>query len=323
MTKERIVCIDIARSLCMVWIVAFWHMCPYLGINNNNIWNATVTHVSLAAFTFFSGLFLGKKQEGTKSFYYGRFIRIYPMFFIICIIVYIGHGGINTLSHLFCSLTGLSIFMPPHTPTLWYVDMLIILYAITPILLTQKFTLFGGGILDVVLKALMLFSLLYVMQFYVHLEVSILQYLPFYIIGILTPIKAIKLSSNKALKCITFSLLAVAVLMMLIVKFELPKGLFIHELINGFGVVSLIIVSNIIEKLSNDNVLSLFKKLAYASFMAYLLHRTLYKVFKVIFASNDGNIPVYIAPMMVAFLFVFSFFAQYYYDKTIKYLHLV
>ncbi len=142
--KDRVISIDIARVLCMIWIVGFWHMGAYVGIDNINFGNGTVTHGALAAFTFFSGLFLGKKSIGAWEFYKARFVRLYPLFFLSCLIVYIGKGGINYFAHLLCSLTGLSIFMPPHTPTLWYVDMLLVMYALTPLLVSLKSRMGGG-----------------------------------------------------------------------------------------------------------------------------------------------------------------------------------
>ena len=136
---ERLLSVDIARFLCMIWIVAFWHLGPRLGLAiQESICCETITYIALAAFTFYSGLFLGKKNVSAVDFYKKRLIRFYPMFVVVCILMFVGHGGIKSFAHLMYALTGLSVFVPPHTPILWYMDMLIVFYAITPIIIPKR-----------------------------------------------------------------------------------------------------------------------------------------------------------------------------------------
>ena len=140
--------VDIAKSICMIWIIAFWHLGPRMGYDmNSNPVYGILTDIALAAFTFYSGLFLGKKDVSAKEFFKKRFVRFYPLFAFVCIMMYMSHSGIKSLSHLACALTGLSVFVGPHTPVLWYMDMLLVLYLLTPVFVPRRGVSFGrpGG----------------------------------------------------------------------------------------------------------------------------------------------------------------------------------
>lgn len=66
----REVGMDCSRAVCALYIVSFWHLSEYIGIN---IWNSVTyqaTHGVLATFTFISGYFLGKKKvESIKEIF--------------------------------------------------------------------------------------------------------------------------------------------------------------------------------------------------------------------------------------------------------------
>lgn len=59
--KKRVLFLDFARMLCMLWIVGVWHMQAYLsdGFAVQNRITENVTIGVLATFTFISGFFLG------------------------------------------------------------------------------------------------------------------------------------------------------------------------------------------------------------------------------------------------------------------------
>ena len=116
----------------MVWIVAYWHLCEYLGIDCNNAISSTLTHSVLATFTLFSGFFLGQKAITAHEFYKKRLLRFYPLFFLACLLMFIGGGGIKSFLQFLMSITGLSVFWLPQPPTLWYMAMLMVFYVITP-----------------------------------------------------------------------------------------------------------------------------------------------------------------------------------------------
>lgn len=77
---------DIARSVCMLWIVGFWHMIDYGSslIADNNITRG-LTLGALATFYYISGKFSYKRLDDCKNaliFLFLRFCKIYPLYIL-------------------------------------------------------------------------------------------------------------------------------------------------------------------------------------------------------------------------------------------------
>lgn len=133
---KRIEIFDIMRAFCMVWIVIFWHGKL---LNSNSPIGYYVTIGVLAMFTFISGYLSGMGNAEKALYYYRKkFIRFYPIFILSCLSLYGMHlldssfQFIKTPFQMFCSMTGLACFMGNMPLTVWYFDMLIIFYLMTP-----------------------------------------------------------------------------------------------------------------------------------------------------------------------------------------------
>lgn len=139
---------DIARCLCMIYVIAIFHLTQYLGdgqeyyLNNTKLGSCFVTS-ALGVFSLISGYFIGLKYsfmniKEVRSFYKKRLVRFYPLFFISAIALWI--IDFNSLGKTICALTGIACFVPVELRpnTLWYISMLMVFYLITP-------TLVGGG----------------------------------------------------------------------------------------------------------------------------------------------------------------------------------
>ena len=138
MMKKRILLYDIARVLCVLWIVAFWHMIDYFKLTEAFSDYGFITVGVLSCFTFLSGLFLGKKRMGIKDFYVARFRRFWFLLLFSAISFY-AVGYIDNLSSFIGTITGLSCFGLSWARTLWYFSMLIFFYLLTPFLRGAKF----------------------------------------------------------------------------------------------------------------------------------------------------------------------------------------
>lgn len=83
-SKKRVIFLDCARALCMIWIVGFWHMQEYTNLSLTGIFFSNITNGVLATFTLISGYFLGQKNissiQDTVTFYKKRLLRFYPLF---------------------------------------------------------------------------------------------------------------------------------------------------------------------------------------------------------------------------------------------------
>lgn len=134
---DRNVRYDIARSISILWIVVVFHLSAYLGKTynlNNNLACNELTWAALGCFSFISGLFIGKKSlSGIGEillFYKKRLLRIYPLFFISAISLYlISYNGLTETVH---GLLGISAFTGKQPLTLWYISMILFFYLISP-----------------------------------------------------------------------------------------------------------------------------------------------------------------------------------------------
>jgi surface polysaccharide O-acyltransferase-like enzyme len=100
---------------------------------------ATIVDACLGLFTFSSGYLLGSKYKFGKqsdvnvgSFYKKRILRIIPLFVLSAVVLWlIGVNGTRqTLNGLLC----ISPFVTPRPKTLWYIPVILLCYAITPII---------------------------------------------------------------------------------------------------------------------------------------------------------------------------------------------
>lgn len=138
---ERDYRFDVARVLCMTFIVAFLHLYGYIydAVSANVIpWCRILCDSCLGLFTFTSGYLLGKKycfgqgETKIKDFYINRVVRIIPLFLLASLALWlIGFNGTRaTIYGILC----LSPFLTPSPMTLWYIPVIIICYLITPII---------------------------------------------------------------------------------------------------------------------------------------------------------------------------------------------
>ena len=91
MGNNRLIEFDFCRSICVLWIVGFWHLQYYLAPEfqlEGNTWEIcrVLTNGVLATFTFLSGFFLKKYTfsniNDVYDFYKKRLVRFYPLYAI-------------------------------------------------------------------------------------------------------------------------------------------------------------------------------------------------------------------------------------------------
>ena len=135
---------DVARVVCMTYVI-FVHLYDY--VYNVKVGTAIVEIPSLAIivdaclglFTFISGYLLGskyifvKQSDNIWEFYKKRILRIFPLFILSAVVLWlIGINGTRqTLNGLLC----ISPFVTPRPKTLWYIPVILLCYAVTPIIL--------------------------------------------------------------------------------------------------------------------------------------------------------------------------------------------
>lgn len=123
-SMNRIIEFDIIRAICILEIVAYWHLRNYFPITDLGRYGSVITNVSLAGFTLISGYLNGHKKRSVLDFYSSRLKRLFiPYILSYFLLVLIGFNSFE-MSKVIMDLVGLSIFAPPMPRTLWYISML-------------------------------------------------------------------------------------------------------------------------------------------------------------------------------------------------------
>ena len=322
--KSRDVTFDMARSLCILWIVGVWHLKDYVCLDgvSENVMHAgdVVTTAALGAFTFMSGFFLKKYKMRTVSdallFYRKRLLRFWVLYFVASASIYVasiagGSPWFASPTSFVLSLLGLSVFFPPLPSTFWYISMLMLFYLMTPLLLVPrkrawKIVLYAA--VEAILAILWLAG---------ATDDQCMLFFPMYALGMLV--------SNKDVDKVKARRWWVVVCVSVLLMLSLQIG---HKHIallcwQVLALPLLIVLSDLLAK--NRIIRWVGQKVSYASMNMYLFHRHVF-LFSVL-ALNVGslhNIREAVMPLWVAVLVVvpvitvFSYFLQKAYDSMVS-----
>jgi len=322
---SRLAYFDVARALCMLWVVGFWHAMgywtsPYDRIEGSDL-GQIITWGILAGFTFFSGYFLRHKTVNTlddiKSFYKARFFKFYILYAISCLTLYFagiilsasGKGQIwfSSPSSLVYSLIGLGTYLGVAPATLWYMTMLMSFYFITPVFLflNQKHRFYFIVLLN---------SFLLLATSIFEIDVRNIMYFPFYCFGLFS-LDFNKLVEKhlpaKTLGCLF--LFGISAVIQLHTSSQFNNWFYSSCF---FFILSIILVSRIIETWL-PQVVSLLVKVSYGSMAAFLFHRQVYGVLKILL-KDSGISPVTTSLIFLPTIFILSFYVQQGYDFIIN-----
>lgn len=314
--KKRNDVLDATRALCMLWIVGVWHLQEY--VVNQNSWNnpytACITVGVLSMFTFLSGYFLSGKTEGAKGFgqfYKKRLLRFYPLFFVSCLSLFFvskvaGARFFQDFRQLGLTLTGLSCFVKPYPPTVWYFAMLIIFYAVTPLinLIEAKW---GKGLLAVGIYSILIFSVQYG-----EADPRILIYFPIYGGALIFHdyLKRFFSGHWSGLGMLLSMGLCIASIVLCV---KLGSSISLQLIVAVLSIVPLYYCGALLNK--NQYIRKLSLLIGYASMCSYLFHRQFYGLMKAIIGDFSYAVAYCVVlPLMV----VLGFCIQKTYDYCIS-----
>lgn len=318
---ERDVKFDIARCLCMFWVIGILHLTQYLGDEyylNNTLIGKNITSAALGVFSLVSGYFIGQKYiienlGDTKRFYIKRLIRFYPLFLLASLLLVL--IGFNGWRETIISLVGLTAFVPSdyRVKTTWYMAMLLCFYAITPLVSRRNMKgLMGGGICMII--SLLIFYLYY--RFH-GMDLKFLYNLILYYIGIIAGRnKTIFLGIINNIWLQFSGIILFAVILYFSYKFE--KNLL--DIASWFvGVWALLSISALLERLVARSLgwVRFIESCAYATLSYYLFHRVFYW-----FATQWVNLST-VQLFVYLFIFIFplgwlvSYHIQKQYDRIV------
>lgn len=279
MNKElvnRDIGIDLIRSICMLYIVGYWHLFNYTNPFSiyNNIITQIITRTALATLVLFSGFFAAKgltnNSLSVKMFYLKKVIRIYPLY-IVSLLVFLFLKIISPKVALL-SLFSLSMFIKPAPATLWFITMILIFYLVTPIL-CKITTNCGLRKTIIIILSIVLFLLIYD-YFTSMLDIRIVMYIPAYVFGVY-------LSKHKII--IKYNYQSIILAFIIISPLALPYYTNTNPHIASVCKIPIItlfslMIFNWAKKYKPKTHEKLITKISYTTWCMYLFHRPIYLI---------------------------------------------
>lgn len=318
-SKNRIRSIDIARVLCLFWIVGIWHFINYFDFRYKEelLDCSGITAGVLSCFTFLSGLFLGKKEMTPVDFYKKRFARFYPLYFISALSLFLV-GWFDSFKQFIYTILGLSSFVLPQPKTLWYFSMLMVFYLITPLIKYKTIIIKGradlSNILSIIVNGIIIYLLFYLLNEVSRIDPLFLKYYWPYLIGILTPLSVVNYIDNyKYIIC------PISLCLSYFSDFYFQDYFLRSQFIGITYLVFIISASSIIDGIINDMIRKFFVFLSYSSMSAYLFHRQIHGSFlKALGYSKESLLEGYWYLVIIITVFVVAYFIQKIYDRLIE-----
>ena len=319
---------DVARVLCMSFIVVFVHLWAYIdpevrsAIYVHPVFDI-LTNSCLGLFTFASGYLLGSKYSFGKDgntkiwpFCKKRILRIIPLFLLASIVLYlIGFNSARaTLNGVLC----ISPFIRPRPQTLWYIPVILWCYFITPLISRKNFAwrlISGIGLL---------LAVWLIRHFVNSIDWRFLFNMLLYLVGLVSaPYLNWKFENRKWIKC----LVAAAYVGLLSVTFFKTPNVLFKRTAAFVGVFALLFVceyvANLVFHRSASGGVSSMRKLiinvSYASMACYMFHRLFFWVGEMIWNPSTVWVKwLYMAGIVFPVMLVLSYYIQIGYDSIIE-----
>lgn len=322
MVKERDLTFDIARALCILEIVCFWHLTDYIELSfiPDRLFSfmSYVTVAVLGTFSFVSGLFLKKykmeRGSDVGKFFIVRFKRFWILYFIASLLLYVASSCVGqpwypSISNFILSLIGLSVFFQPLPATLWFMVMMMFFYLITPLILT--FRRKEQRIVVVVT----IYAALVALGYKGWVDERVLCYYPMYALGLLLNVSIVDFIKRNALLAILVGAVGIAASYMLLYGLQ-----YYFSLVCVAGLITIIGLSELMAKSAILGKVGSF--ISYSSLSMYFFHRHFYLA--IVFLWNIGAVgnireatfPIWFAYLVVCPIIIFGCYTiQRVYDK--------
>ncbi len=317
MSKKRDPVFDIARSLAIVLIVGFWHSFNYTTSGMPEWYYKFVRMIvqsSMGGLVLISGYFLGKQfiknYNELFAFYIRRIKRFWVLFCVASLLLYasttiMGYDWYKGIGNFVMSLFGLTCFIPPMPDTLWFMNMMMLFYILTPAI---KCVCKSHG----VVISIILFLLLIIANHFNHADIRVLIYFPVYVIGLFLPEKIIEIAKGKETVLLCASFLLLQFYYWAVDSSDWSVVSMIAGIIFLFSLSSLLAHNSVCVTIGN--------RVSYASMCMYFFHRHIYSAFAIL-ASFLIGVPKLPAWFLIFFvlpvIYFISVVIQRYYDNCV------
>ena len=313
--KKRVASLDLARVVCMLYIIGVWHLNNYLSpayqfspLANDILSGVTVA--ALGTFSYISGYLLREYTFHSRSdvafFYRKRFIRFWPLFALSAVSLFLMHW--MDAGQFFFGVSGLALFTPSPLRTLWYISMLMSFYAITPLvrwkISNQTVSL---GRFFCLSAMLLVFYLLFLKGI---VDPRYLMYSPVYIWGLFS--KDLKFSKSQWLGVLLSSILLITLVFVFLREAYIVRDV-LYSVLGCAIIMSTCFLSPY--KWQSSRVVSF---LAYGSMSAYLFHRQLFGIVLFVCGIKNGDgayLHLWVALIVLFAVFIIAWCIQSIYDR--------
>jgi len=302
---------DIVRALCTLWIVGFWHLSNHSTFTNQILLAPKITGCVLFCFMFISGYLVSQREVNTwndvKSFYIRRFLRFYPLFFLSCTLlllmnIFYRQQYITSIRQYVLTLLGLSYIILPAPSTVYFISLLILFYAFTP--LVEKA---GRGGIFLVVGFYMGLYVLYRLSNMKYVHGVLFDFMIFYFTGVF--LRGVEFRySNKVL------VISLVLFILFLYLSDIVENSFYVRVLSDFYYA--FYISFLIEVcIFTDKYLPWLEKLmsfiSFGSMCAYLFHRPIYWTLNILFGPFS---PVFAYLFSLPLLLIISYFIQLIYN---------
>ena len=324
---------DIARVICMTYIVTYVHLYEYIYPHDQTATYfyvcVAMAHACLGVFTFVSGYLLGKKycfgQQGNVDvwkFYEKRLLRVIPLFIVASILLWLVdfNDADATLNGLLC----ISPFVNPKPRTTYYIPIILWCYLVTPLVSRH-------GLKWRIWTCLSLMGLLVAARcVFPSIDPRMVFNVFFYFVGIVTAACfdwKLNTSYGPAVK--TIAGLALALLITAAIHFSLSSTSW-QMVVGAIGVLVILFVCEDMSKLLFDTqntrqggVKSFAAKIicwvSYASMACYMFHRFFYWLAERIWNPSEACVKwIYMVGLVFPVILVISYVIQKLYDSLVQ-----
>ena len=299
--------LDVVRAICAIQIIGIWHMCNYV-FQDSVIMHGSyfLTTIALAGFTFISGILAGASNKTWQIYYRSRIERLFIPFLISYFsLISVGLNHFSTRNFIL-TITGFCCFTDYQPYSLWYISMLLVFYAVTPLIKSSH----------KIVKSIVFFLLIFIYYIFRQNDYRIVFYSIFYLMGLNLKITQLaNIIDNKYIR--TTAIVSIVSICMTFNKPEYYGNKIIMFFVAFTGIPLLLILSNYLAHIRYSR--PLFTSLAYSSMFAYLLHRYIcFHVCRIL----GVYIPDWtLMPLLLIAIFVTSYYCQVWYDKVLSTFH--
>lgn len=321
---------DVARVVCMTYIIAFLHLYAYVYPQGRYAFYipacGMLANACLGLFTFISGYLLGRKYQfgndgntAVWAFYKKRLLRIIPLFWLASMALWmIGYNDAEaTANGLLC----VSPFVTPTPRTLWYIPVIMWCYLLTPLISRSR-------VRWRVLSCLFIFGLLVVARLlFPSIDNRFIFNVFFYFVGVVSAACFDwKFSFRHGTVIKTLVVWGFIVIVAVLLHASLLNSAAAQMVLGAIGVFAILFVCDAISKLffdSRPQHQNAFQSLggwvigivSYASMACYMFHRLFYWAAEQVWNPADASVKwLFMAGLVFPVIIALSYAIQKLYD---------